>query len=119
MTNVTNAHYSFLSWYRTGLATKVSATAKDMRGELDVVLTASFNAREEPQPKRKVRLIGPGDIIGLDARAIVRTDPRPSRTISSPTTWQQWSSSMRTFSGATRPGRPTHNVCCPGWRWWC
>jgi hypothetical protein len=72
-----NAHYTFLSWYRTGLATAIDTTAPDMRGEIEVVLTAKFGALEQAQPGQKVRLIGPGDIIGLDARAIVRTDPRP------------------------------------------
>lgn len=73
----TNAHYTFLSWYRTGLATAIDSTAPDMRGEIEVVLTAKFGAVEQAQPGQKVRLIGPGDIIGLDARSIVRTDPRP------------------------------------------
>lgn len=73
----TNAHYTFLSWYRTGLATAIDTTAPDMRGEIEVVLTARFGAVEQAQPGQKVRLIGPGDIIGLDARSIVRTDPRP------------------------------------------
>ena len=74
---MTNAHYTFLSWYRTGLATAIDNTAPDMRGEIEVVLTAKFGAVEQAQPGQKLRLIGPGDIIGLDARAIVRTDPRP------------------------------------------
>ena len=73
----TNAHYTFLSWYRTGLATAIDATAADMRGEIEVVLTAKLGAVEQAQPGQKVRLIGPGDIIGLDARSVVRTDPRP------------------------------------------
>ena len=72
----TNAHYTFLSWYRTGLATAIDATAADMRGEIEVVLTAKLGAVEQAQPGQKVRLIGPGDIIGLDARSVVRTDPR-------------------------------------------
>lgn len=74
---MTNAYFSFLSWYRTGLATAIDNTAPDMRGEIEVVLTAQFGAVEQAQPGQKVRLIGPGDIIGLDARSIVRTDPRP------------------------------------------
>ncbi len=74
----TNAHYTFLSWYRTGLATAIDTTASDMRGEIEVVLTARFGEVEQAlKPGQKVRLIGPGDIIGLDARSIVRTDPRP------------------------------------------
>ena len=77
----TNAHYTFLSWYRTGLATAIDATAADMRGEIEVVLTAKLGAVEQAQPGQKVRLIGPGDIIGLDARSV------PSPTTSSPTTW--------------------------------
>ncbi|HSW22174.1 MAG TPA: hypothetical protein VLJ62_05360 [Burkholderiaceae bacterium] len=74
---MSNAHYTFLSWYRTGLATAINSTAPDMRGEIEVVLTAKFGAVEQAQPGQKVRLIGPGDIIGLDARSVVRTDPRP------------------------------------------
>lgn len=73
---MTNAHYTHLSWYRTGLATAIARTSSEMRGEIDVVLTARFNDVEQDQPAHAVRLIGPGDIIGLDPRAVVRTDPR-------------------------------------------
>jgi hypothetical protein len=74
---VTNAHYTHLSWYRTGLATAIASTAEDMRGVIEVKLTARFTALDEEQAAHAVRLIGPGDILGLEARAVVRTDPRP------------------------------------------
>jgi len=73
---MTNAHYTHLSWYRTGLATAIAGT-EDMRGVIKVVLKARFGDKDEDQPSQSVRLIGPGDIIGLDQRAVVRTDPRP------------------------------------------
>ena len=74
---MTNAHDTHLSWYRTGLATAIASTAEDMRGVIEVTLTARFTALDQEQTPHAVRLIGPGDILGLDARAVVRTDPRP------------------------------------------
>src|SRR5262245_31379193 len=68
--------YSFVPWYRTGLASAVDKNPPGARGEITVRLRTKVGAKEE-DADQTVRLIGPGDIIGIDVRAIVRLDPRP------------------------------------------
>src|SRR6188472_800490 len=79
------AAYSFLPWARQGLGIYIregdqDATVK-IRGSIDVSLQISGErisggTATEAVP-RAVQLYGPGDIIGIDAKAIVvRTEPR-------------------------------------------
>lgn len=78
------ATYSFLPWLRQGIANKIAADDHDasvkLRASIDVELTLKGdgldgNERSESIP-RKVQLYGPGDIIGIESRAIVKTEPR-------------------------------------------
>lgn len=69
------ARYSFLPWYRTGLAAALNTSHAD-RGQLTVGIVAKLGAVSE-EFQREVRLIGPGDILGIDPRSVVRVDPRP------------------------------------------
>src|SRR5882724_7706553 len=81
MSTTPNA-YSFLSWLRRGLATKITQPAgAASRASVTVRLNLSGPAvsggRTLTAPVRQdVALYGPGDVIGVDSRAIVRTDPR-------------------------------------------
>ena len=69
------SHYTFLPWYRTGLASVVDRIEGD-RGALDISVHTKIGGAAEDF-KRPVHLIGPGDIVGIDARAVVRVEPRP------------------------------------------
>ncbi len=69
------SHYTFLPWYRTGLASAVQDVEGD-RGKLQVALHTTIGDAAE-DVARTVHLIGPGDVIGIDPRAVVRVDPRP------------------------------------------
>jgi hypothetical protein len=78
----TNA-YSFLSWLRRGIATHITATpGTAARAHVTVELTASGTPIgggapvTAPPVRHDVQLYGPADIVGVDRRAIVRTDPR-------------------------------------------
>ena len=77
------ASYSFLSWARQGLGIHTQdAPAGSLRGKIPVSvllrgekigggqLTETF--------QRDVALYGPGDVIGIEGRAIVRSEPRGS-----------------------------------------
>jgi hypothetical protein len=69
--------YGFAPWAREGAAAAVTTPdvpgqAHPGRAELDVTLTV--NGIAVPAP---LRLNGPGDVVGLDSRQIVRTEPRP------------------------------------------
>ena len=72
--------YTFLPWARQGLGNQISATGPS-RGsvplQLDVRVRQLDGADTRiPLPARAVQLYGPGDVIGIDARAVIRTEPR-------------------------------------------
>jgi hypothetical protein len=76
--------YSFLPWLRQGLANQIQSADFDdrvrVRASVDVALEARGDKLEGGTQavavKRPVALFGPGDIVGIEKRAIVRTDPR-------------------------------------------
>ncbi|MFI6642523.1 hypothetical protein [Streptomyces sp. NPDC050504] len=88
--------YSFLPWLRTGIATRIgadaagnaAAAAEPVRATIPVVL----NLRGDPVTgeartrtvEQRIQLYGPGDVTGVDARAVSRTEPRPWVTNAEP-----------------------------------
>jgi hypothetical protein len=78
-------HYAFLPWLRNGIANTISAAD----GSATVKTRASVHValRLSGQPAdggasltqdigQDIALYGPGDVVGIDARAIVRTEPK-------------------------------------------
>jgi hypothetical protein len=73
--------YSFLPWLRQGIAGEVTAAAVGARAPVTVQLQLSGEpvgggtalTRDVSRP---IELFGPGDVVGIDTRAIVRTEPR-------------------------------------------
>ncbi|MDQ2588402.1 hypothetical protein [Saccharothrix yanglingensis] len=78
--------YSFLPWLRTGLTTRITGEPGIGRAGIPVQLELSGDALEagDPVPHRlieqPVQLYGPGDVIGIDRRAISRMEPPPFAT---------------------------------------
>jgi hypothetical protein len=77
--------YSFLPWLRQGLANNVAATDFDanikLRATIPVQLAISGEAVSGgelslPPILKNIQLFGPGDIVGIESRAIIRTEPR-------------------------------------------
>ncbi len=75
--------YSFLPWLRLGLANQIDATSigpGESRARIPVALTLGGTALDgtalSQAVTRAVPLYGPGDIIGIDRRAVVRMEPR-------------------------------------------
>jgi hypothetical protein len=74
------ARYSFLPWLRQGISSQI-ATADNLadgsagHAERAAVEVALFVNVTERVPNR-VQIYGPGDITGIDARVVVRTDPK-------------------------------------------
>lgn len=64
--------YSIVSWVRRGLGSLVTGQPTTNYASLPVSLSVNGTAVAAPS----VRLMGPGDITGLDARAVIRTDPQ-------------------------------------------
>lgn len=74
--------YSFLPWLRQGLANQITAPDFDpsvtVRATIEVKVEArgSEGGTKAETVTRPVALFGPGDIVGIDRRAIVRVEPR-------------------------------------------
>jgi len=72
--------YRFLPWARRGLADHVGDVdgggALPARAKVTVGLTIS----SLPEARRDLSLYGPGDVVGVDPKLVVRTSPRASST---------------------------------------
>ncbi|QDQ09592.1 hypothetical protein [Streptomyces spectabilis] len=84
----TNA-YSFLSWLRSGISTRVTDDpGAAARARVPVRLRVSGDPLSggplAADIERSVQLYGPGDVIGVDPRAVSRTEPRPGTTNAEP-----------------------------------
>ena len=85
------AHYSFLPWLRQGLSAKIKeadslgaapANPAVERAELEITAKLTHTDRVEGKEHtqdiiKTVKLVGPGDVAGIDLRAIIRTYPAP------------------------------------------
>src|SRR5262245_52222940 len=75
--------YSFLPWMRRGAANNISQADGDATVKvraampLDVTLigTKLDGGTDQQIVKRNVSLYGPGDIVGIDKKTVVKTDP--------------------------------------------
>lgn len=79
--------YRFVPWARRGLVRAVTtADAPELDARPRIALTLSLQADQDGAPAPPVsgqvglRLFGPADVVGLDTRLILRTDPRPDAT---------------------------------------
>jgi hypothetical protein len=83
MSNTSLARYHFLAWTRRGVATAINQPDQGSladRASLSVQLAVSAqqgtNTTITNPPAQNVELFGPGDVIGIDPRHIIRTEPR-------------------------------------------
>ena len=80
----TIANYTFLPWLRQGIANKIIAGDLDPGVKLRAAIKVEFSLQTEAvnggsasEPFSKdIQLYGPGDIIGIDAKSIVKNDPK-------------------------------------------
>ena len=76
--------YSFLPWLRQGLANQIATADFDNTVKVRAAAQVELELRGErlsggtatAPVNRSVALFGPGDIVGIDKRAIVRVEPR-------------------------------------------
>jgi len=73
--------YSFLPWLRQGIANTITTAPAGLRAgvQVDLQLTGTpltGNTPLQAPVSQAIQLYGPGDIIGVDASAAVRTEPR-------------------------------------------
>jgi len=81
----TDVSYQFLPWVRSGLA--ATLTDRDTldeetpgRARLGVRVNVARRAGTPLPVDQQLVVLGPGDVIGLDPRQVIRTDPRPGAT---------------------------------------
>jgi hypothetical protein len=79
---VTTNAYTFLPWLRTGINTRITADpGPAARSSVTIPLNVSGEGLDggttTHDAGRTVQLYGPGDVVGVDPRAISRTEPRP------------------------------------------
>lgn len=77
------ATYSFLPWLRQGIANRIEQVEGDtniqLRASVNVGLTLEGKKGENTLSRnveRDVSLFGPGDIIGIESKAIIKNEPR-------------------------------------------
>lgn len=77
------ANYTFLSWFRRGLSAALdepdALVNKETSGDRSVIdLTVKIRSagKDLANINQKVTLLGWGDIIGIDLRAVIKTEPR-------------------------------------------
>jgi hypothetical protein len=75
---MTVARYTFLPWLRRGLGNRIQAGAGagSSRATLAVSLSVKSDVAQTAIPPVTVRLVGPGDIVGMHAQQVFRTEPR-------------------------------------------
>ncbi|MEV1250055.1 hypothetical protein [Nonomuraea sp. NPDC049750] len=74
--------YTFLPWLRAGINTRITADpGTAARASVQIPLNVSGEGLDggtiTHDAGRSVQLYGPGDVVGVDPRAITRTEPRP------------------------------------------
>src|SRR2546425_751775 len=73
------ATYSFLPWLRQGIANQIQSGPANIRATVKVKLEITgtgIGADDVAAVERDVSLYGPGDLVGIEAKAIVRVEPR-------------------------------------------
>src|SRR4051812_46447045 len=71
------AHVLFLPWLRQGFAARLGnadTPAASLPAAADLTVTLGVATPAE-NPSATVRMRGPGDVIGIDPRQVVRTEP--------------------------------------------
>jgi hypothetical protein len=79
-----DAGYTFLPWCRRGIVAELDTPDTD--GALDprAVVRVGITITSAGAGGVDVTLLGPGDVLGIDQRLIVRTEPRPGTTAFEP-----------------------------------
>ncbi|MEO7361074.1 MAG: hypothetical protein ABI120_12140, partial [Gemmatimonadaceae bacterium] len=75
-----NTTFRFLPWARRGLAGRIATVDTGAPLAARSVVSVGLKVTAIDEKKYDLSLYGPGDVIGVDTRLIIRTDPRPNST---------------------------------------
>lgn len=74
------SHYTFLPWLRQGLANQIVEAdgnqAVKERASIKVTVKVASDTGATRDVPQTIKLVGPGDVVGMDPRAVVRTEPQ-------------------------------------------
>ncbi|MCY7360180.1 MAG: hypothetical protein LH609_22535, partial [Rudanella sp.] len=74
------SQYTFLPWLRQGLANQIVEAdgnqAVKERASIDVTVRVASDTGATREVTQNIKLVGPGDVVGIDPRAVVRTEPQ-------------------------------------------
>lgn len=79
MKNQTPASYKFLPWIRRGISTAIGQQNSDIQDEklnANVKMTIKLHLNDKHEIDQTIRLLGPSDVVGIDTRQVIRTDPK-------------------------------------------
>lgn len=77
--------YSFLPWARRGLASQIaeaenygttSGSDPDERAEIKTYVHVTANTTVQPALQMDMKIIGPGDVVGIHNDVVIRTEPK-------------------------------------------
>ena len=71
------ARLPFLPWARRGLAGRTPPDALEQPLPAQVTVDVGVTLTDIPESRFTLTVYGPGDVMGVDPRVVVRTDPRP------------------------------------------
>jgi hypothetical protein len=81
---VADTAYTFLPWARRGLVARTAPVPAGGSLAAQATVTVGLRLTGVPESQYDLTLHGPGDVLGIDSRVIVRTDPRPDSTAVEP-----------------------------------
>ena len=81
---MTTTSYTFLPWARRGLAGRTAGVTSEAPLPAQATVDVGLTLTSLPESRFELTLHGPGDVLGIDPRLIVRTDPRPYATAVEP-----------------------------------
>jgi hypothetical protein len=70
--------FTFLPWVRQGMISSVQTVDtldSTLDSHIEVHVYVHLNNSATPNATKAIRLLGPGDVTGFDARQVIRTDP--------------------------------------------
>jgi hypothetical protein len=75
--NIVIGSYTFLPWVRGGVGAVVNANPGALRATIDVAVPVQAPGRPDVTATTTIQVRGPGDVVGLDERQIIRRYPLP------------------------------------------
>jgi len=78
--NIVIGSYTFLPWVRSGVGAVVTSANGELRASIDVAVPVQAASGEVTATVTGIQVRGPGDVLGLDERQIIRRYPEPGTT---------------------------------------